>query len=481
MGDRPGRREGTVLLERVATLPAERVSPREARRLLREAAMAVGRAGWLDAGELAISEVVTNAVLHAHSGVTVRVAIYEDGIVVEVHDGNPTLPLARDYDSQASTGRGLGLVAALSQRCGVDSLGTEGKVVWFCISDAAEEASDEAADPSHLLDAWAVELDGPDDASGLVASTANVVLPHLPPTLWLSAREHHDALLRELTLYAAEHRVETESGDDLEVLLVRADAARSLISGAVVRAVEEAHVAGRTRSVLPPGHPSPLPWVPDDLDLELCVDVDDAPNFLALADVLDLAERLAVDGRLLARPGLPEIIAVRDWACDSIVAQLGGSPPAPWGGTAQERFETESHGRAIPEDFVWDVASVRDSTEGVVAADDANRIIAVSAPLAELLGWDRDALVGRRVVTLIPPRLREAHVAGFSRHLSTGEAHVLGVPLELPVLHADGREILCHFLVERAAVERSRTVYRAWIEPVETAGGATEPVSTAPG
>jgi len=38
------------------------------------------------------------------------------------------------------------------------------------------------------------------------------------------------------------------------------------------------------------------------------------------------------------------------------------------------------------------------------------------------------------VVTTIPPRLREAHVAGFSAHLSTGQAHVLGVALRLPAL-----------------------------------------------
>ncbi len=60
------------------------------------------------------------------------------------------------------------------------------------------------------------------------------------------------------------------------------------------------------------------------------------------------------------------------------------------------------------------------SGRGVVAADDANRIIAIRDPLAELPGWRPGDLVGRRVVTLIPPALREAHVAGFTRHLTTG-------------------------------------------------------------
>ena len=448
VSDRPWRRAGTAVLEREATLAPERVSPREARQLLREVASAAGRDDWLDAGELAISEVVTNALLHAHTGVTVWVAVYEDELCVEVQDANPTIPAARGYDEQASTGRGLGLVAAVARQCGIHSLGPDGKVVWFCIGDPA----------ANTLADW--DIDEFDDDDVRTAPEPNVVLLRMPPTLWLSARQHHDALLRELALYGAEHDVV----DDVD--LARADAARGRISAAVVQAIEEAHAEGRTRSVLPPGHPSPLPWVPDDLELGLYVAPEEAPDFLALADLLDLAERLAVEGRLLVRPGLPEIIAVRDWACDQVVAQVGGSPPAPWPGTAQERFETESHGRDLVDEQAWDVALVRDADRGVVAADDANRIVAISASLAAALGWDREALIGRRVVTLIPPHLREAHVAGFSRHLSTGESHVLGVELELPVLHADGHEVRCRFLIEQSAVGAGRTVYLAWIDPL---------------
>jgi PAS domain S-box-containing protein len=87
--------------------------------------------------------------------------------------------------------------------------------------------------------------------------------------------------------------------------------------------------------------------------------------------------------------------------------------------------------------------------------------------LAAALGWEVDDLVGRRVVTLIPPELREAHVAGFTRHLTTGEAHVIGVPLRLPVMRADGTRVECDFLIEQTRVEQGRHVYVAWIEPVE--------------
>jgi hypothetical protein len=52
-------------------------------------------------------------------------------------------------------------------------------------------------------------------------------------------------------------------------------------------------------------------------------------------------------------------------------------------------------------------------------------------------------------VSLIPARYRDAHVAGFSRHVRTGESRILGVPLTLPVLRADGTELLCDVLIEK--------------------------------
>jgi PAS domain S-box-containing protein len=278
----------------------------------------------------------------------------------------------------------------------------------------------------------------------------------------MAAREHHQALLRELVLYLAEHPEETSAPD-----LALADEARTLIWNALSEEVERARDDGSALSPLPAGHPSLLPVVPAHVDLRLRVPLRLGASFGALQDALDVAERLAVADLLLARPGLPEVIAVRDWACEQVVAQLTDVPPSAWPGTDQERFLSLVHDRDEPALPDWDTSIVTRSERGVVAADDANRIIAISPALAAATGWEPSDLVGRRVVALIPPSLREAHVAGFTRHLSTGQAHVLGVDLELPVLHRDGSEVLCHFLVERADVMSGRPVYLAWISPVE--------------
>lgn len=440
-----------VLHEDTVTLDPVAISARAARRFLARLLTEADRERWLEAAQLAVSEVVTNGVLHAHTTLELTARVTDDELRVEVFDASPQLPMQRVAE-EATTGRGMELVAAVVAECGVHPVAPVGKVVWFVVRDAEQEAS-----VDDLLAQWDVD-DMLDAAPPPEVPTARVVLTALPPTLWLAAREHHIALLREYVLYTAEH------ADSEPIDVARADEARMWVTNAVLRAIDDAREAGLARRPLPTGHPSPLPEVPLALDVELSVPHDGQLALLALQDALDAGERLATADRLLIRPGLPEIIAVRDWVCNSVIAQLGGVEAGPWPGTDQEHFTVQVNDRdtAAP---AWDVAAVRDADRGVVAADEANRIVAISRPLADALGWDVDDLVGRRVVALIPPALREAHVAGFSRHLTTGRANLLGVPLQLPVLHHDGHELICEFLIEHAHGTDTRPIYLAWITP----------------
>jgi len=415
--------------------------------------LAAGRLDCLDAAELACTELVTNAVLHAHTTIDVTVEV-GDVVRVEVRDRNPSLPTRRHYDPHATTGRGLALVAALTDDHGVTDAGTAGKTMWFTVGTDPLERS-----PEDLLEAWDSadwDVDLPARAPARPTATREVRLLALPSALWLAARQHHDALLRELALYATWH-------DELDVDLVATDRARFALSGAVAAAVDRQREAWAGRH----DGDAVEPWQPLPLDLRLEVPEGSGRDFVALQDALDAAERLARTGQLLARPGLPEIVAVRDWACDQIVAQLAGVAPGRWPGTDLERFTTQVNVRAgdVPEGF--DLAAIRAAEACVAAADDSNRIVAVSEPLARLVGHPAGELEGRRIVVLVPPRLREAHVAGFTRHLSTGEVHVIGTPVTVPVLHADGREITCRLLIERTAVVHGRSVYVASFEPLQ--------------
>lgn len=422
-------------------LPASPVSARLARSHVRQRLAQAGRAHWSDAAELAVSEVVTNGLLHAHTGLVLRLEIRSDEVLVEVADGSSVPPTQRHGSvagerGEGTTGRGLALLAAVTLARGVRATDT-GKVVWFTIGPARENDDDAPAAGGDAAD-WAVS------APARPEQGRPVVLLGFPSTLWLAVREHHQALLRELVLYLAEHGDALPDRPDL----VQADAARTLVWTALVAELDRR------------GGPGPV-------DLHLVVPAELERAFGALQDALDLAERLARSDLLLVRPGLPEILAVRDWACEQVVAQLAGVPPARWPGTDQEHFTTRVHDRLDAQGPAWDGSRITGAAQAVVAADEANRILAVSGPLAALTGWEPGELVGRRVVALVPPALREAHVAGFSRQVTTGRGALLGVPLVLPVLHADGHEIACTVLLERDE-SAGRPVYLAWMEPVAT-------------
>ena len=442
-----------ALLSRTALFPPVSTSAGDARRFIRAALAEVGESGALDAAELAVSELVTNAILHAATAVQLTVEVTSTAVTVSVRDWHPRLPAQRHWSQTATTGRGLGLVASLSQAFGVDPMAT-GKSVWFRVGrgDTLTEVPTDGGEWD--VDALLAELEPP--------ATRTVLLPGLPARLWAAGQQHWEAVLRELYLL-----VQTDAEAILSIDLVAAGRALVAMSTAVDRATAAAIDAGAPLRTLPPGHPSPLPPAPALVDVELGVTPEEQPGFAALQDALDRGIELGSAGRLLIRPALPEVIALRDWACEHVLAQLHGVPATPWSGTDHSRFVDP----AVVQDTApvpsWDDTVVTGSARSVVAADDNNRLVAVSGSAAVLLGWEADELTGRRVVTIVPPSVREAHVAGFTRHLTTGESHALGIPLQLPVLRRDGTELLCSFLIERVPAEVGRAVYVAWIDPVE--------------
>ncbi|MGH9126540.1 MAG: ATP-binding protein, partial [Acidimicrobiales bacterium] len=87
--------------------------------------------------ELLVSELVTNAVVHARSDLVLSVISSSSGIRVEVRDASPSPPMPRATGSEDAElsqlgdhGRGLQLVAALATQWGTRPHGT-GKSVWF--------------------------------------------------------------------------------------------------------------------------------------------------------------------------------------------------------------------------------------------------------------------------------------------------------------------------------------------------------------
>lgn len=93
----------------------------------------------VDTAVLLVSELVTNAVLHARSPFRVLVEPGAEAIRVEVHDGSPVPPRMHRFAPTSATGRGLRLLDRLAQTWGVTHM-SDGKSVWFEIGPAETTA-----------------------------------------------------------------------------------------------------------------------------------------------------------------------------------------------------------------------------------------------------------------------------------------------------------------------------------------------------
>ena len=272
-----------------------------ARRFVSGLLSAAEQDAWLDEAELAVSELCTNAVLHAHTPFEVTVQAGPEGVYVQVWDDDAVLPTRRVSDAEATTGRGLELVEAVSTSYGVQVVGPS-KLVWFCLGMSRPDAAEDV-----LLDRW---REPPDEtATGQAQAVRDVVLLGMPVPLWISAREHHNTLMREYSLY--EQAAQATPGQ-VPVQLVAADRARSMV-------LAQVRAAGGV----------------DRADLSLQLRREQTRWFEALRDVLDHAERLAGSGELLAPPGPAAIVAVRRWACEQVLHQFDGGAPSRWTGPSR--------------------------------------------------------------------------------------------------------------------------------------------------
>lgn len=417
-------------------MPPHASSVSQARALLREA-LGDAAESLVECAQLAVSEVVTNALVHAGTEVHVQVRLDGAGLRVEVTDGSPHLPTARDYSPSSGTGRGLHMVMS-----SVDDWGcyrcTGGKVVWFEIRTSPHPA------PGFSLGVPQPENDT-DAAARVVAEAENVVaveLLNLPLLMHLAWQEHAAALLREFLLVALD--------DDEQAAFERHAAASEAMSllheqvpqpplledpdAIMTAAMEPGVTAGR-----------------------LVVRVPRAvvADFHTLDLMLDEASALASTGALLVPPTQPEMAAMRRWVCAEVRQQdRASSTPTPWSSTLGQDTGPEPHD--------WEPAIVVGSQQALLAMDEAGTIVAVSGSTAELLGYASPAdLRGQRLLRIVPPRYHQAHVAGTTLHMINGRSPLLGRRVTVPVVRADGEEISLDLEVQPRQLVEGRHVFIA--------------------
>ena len=408
----------SIGVERRLTLVPVPESARTARRLVADVLSSARAEHFTDTATLLTSELVTNGIVHAHTDLQVIVDATATWVRVEVVDGNSQLPARREYDENASTGRGMEMVELLADEFGIESLEDDGKRVWFRLGEAP-----------------GTPFEHHDAVEPAAHAVTQVQLEAVPVALYCAWQQHAEALLREATLLTFEEN--GDSDNDEYPLAARALAALADAAAGLFPARDSGALSA-------------------DVDLEL--PSESVPCFPILRDVLARATVMAVAGKLLTPPALPEIMAVRRWVCDEVARQSAGLPPTPW---VEQDIEHPTPAPAS-ESLLHEV---RRSALPQVGADAANRIVAVSQAAAELLGWSAEDLEGRRLVTIIPPRFRDRHVAGFSRLLLEGSSRIIGKPVDVPALRKDGTEIDIALLIERWNDHGTRGLFVATLTP----------------
>lgn len=115
--------------ERARIFLPSTTAPRAARRFVRDVLREWCCTAAIDEVEVLVSELATNAVVHAGSPFEVSLQRAEGRLTLRVRDLSATSLARRDPGDTASDGRGLGIVAGLAPVWGVE-VQEHGKVVW---------------------------------------------------------------------------------------------------------------------------------------------------------------------------------------------------------------------------------------------------------------------------------------------------------------------------------------------------------------
>jgi anti-sigma regulatory factor (Ser/Thr protein kinase) len=131
IGSPPAERRGlAAAAEAWAKFPRERQAPTAARHFVTDVLKGWGHSpSLLEDAKLVVSELATNAVIHASSPFSVEIRPNGSLVRLSVRDASRAQPRVRHDNGLAISGRGLRLIDALAADWGVE-IAAEGKTVW---------------------------------------------------------------------------------------------------------------------------------------------------------------------------------------------------------------------------------------------------------------------------------------------------------------------------------------------------------------
>lgn len=298
-------------------------------------------AGWPPSGvanaALAVSELVTNAMLHAGTTIVLRCEPTASHVRLEVCDARADVPVPSTHPGDASTGLGLRLVSTLAEAWGVTA-SEDAKAVWCVISaepsprdpggdrHATGGTTPEGAADAHLPTLRIVR----DDTERAEGRAVRVALLNLPLSVYDAVSRHADAVARELALIAQSADPRTPDGPSADPRTRDGTsgyaAPRALVELAERVRADFARVAHPLRDQVAHARDAGAATV----DLVLDVPVDALESLRALADEFDEADRYCETGDLLTLASPPSLRRFRRWYATQIVGQSHGLAPTPW-------------------------------------------------------------------------------------------------------------------------------------------------------
>ncbi len=298
-------------------LAADPVSVPGARRFVTDSLRSWDLSTLADDAELCVSELAGNAALHSastfmvvslqRSPAAVRVTVEDDGATpaaaVQPRMGFPgphDQIAAEDVDDEATTGRGLAIVSILAEDWGVEQT-EHGKRVWAVLTDDAVE---------HPVRPPSGAVSQPEAPVRLPSGWTLVRLQSCPVELSLRQDRHLDELARELQLL---------QGENSEASQRIAEQLGGLLSG-------PAHARHTGRRTAQQAAAAGL----EHIDVEMAIPNEIATGVVELQRLVQAADALCEEARLLTLASSPELKALRAWMTEEIVAQTQGADPVPW-------------------------------------------------------------------------------------------------------------------------------------------------------
>jgi anti-sigma regulatory factor (Ser/Thr protein kinase) len=263
---------------------------------------------------LLVSELTTNAVLHAGTDMALLLLVEGPTVHLEVADSNRDKPVVRDPSDDDAHGRGMLLVEVMSDRWGADRT-ADGKVVWFEISDGDDTGEGEEGEQAELRTAVRTEPPAaPADIEAAWLGDDDLVAVDLlgvPPSLYRRAAEQY-----ELVTQALRH------DGDSPIRVPLADRLLALAQRLGVRG--GSFTAGPAFAVLQLPAQAGLESV--DLHYRVPAGLGDA------AAEYDRLLTSAEEECALASAPVPDpaAVAFRRWLLSEFDHQIHGRAPAPW-------------------------------------------------------------------------------------------------------------------------------------------------------